>query len=206
MNFYDQIRWNLDRLWQQGNEGVSYLLDRLLETPEATEDQDWTFLDAIVVWVARWLFLVVMGVGLYILGRLLWRWWQGRQRRAIAVMAVNPLERPRPVREWLELAQKLQAEEDYGGACRALYMALLVRLDEAGWLRSKPAATNIEYLKDLEVQWALGQRSPQVREEIYQLFQTHTLSYYGRSPISLETLQACQAAYFRVEPNLTATP
>lgn len=206
MNLYDQIRWNLDRLWQQSNEGITYLLDRLFESPEASENQDWTFLDQLVVWVARWLFLVVIGVSLYFLGRWLWRWWQRQQGRITNPTQINPLERPRPVREWLELAQKLQTEEDYAGACRALYMALLVRLEEAGWLRTTPAATNVEYLRDLEVQWALGQRSPQVRQGIYQLFQTHTLSYYGRSPISLETLQDCQAAYFQVEPNLSPTP
>ncbi|MFN4067168.1 MAG: DUF4129 domain-containing protein [Thermosynechococcus sp.] len=202
MTFFDHLRWQGDRQWRQWSEAVEYTFLQLFHQQTAPFWQDSPPLEAWLRWFFQGVLLLGLGFVLYFLGRSLWQWWQ-RRSRAFSPTAISTLEeRPRPVREWLELAQNLQLAGDYRGACRALYMALLYRLQEAGWLRLQPHCTNGDYLRELERLFQLGERSPAVRRSIQHLFQVHSRSYYGAEAVDAQTLATCHAAYFEVEPFL----
>jgi len=204
VTFFEELRWQSDRLWRQLSEAVEYLLLELFRSEARPLWQESATFEAWVQWLFRWLLLVLLGVGLYVLGRWLWRWWQRRSRPLPQMPLGGMTERPRPVHEWLELAQALHLAGDYTGACRALYMALLYRLQEADWLRVQHHWTDREYLQELDRLFQLGERSPGVRRSIQHLFQVHSRSYYGGQPLDPETLASCQAAYFDIEPQLQA--
>ncbi|MDM7327473.1 MAG: DUF4129 domain-containing protein [Thermosynechococcus sp. Uc] len=201
MTFFDDLRWQGDRQWRQWSEALEYAFLQLF--PQQRDQPP-----PLETWL-RWFFggvlFVGLGVALYFLGRRVWRWWRGRSRSSFPT-PLSPLnERPKPVREWLEVAQNLQLAGDYRGACRALYMALLYRLQEAGWLPIQAHWTNGDYLRELERLFQLGERSPSVQRSIQHLFQVHSRSYYGAEAVDAETLATCQAAYFEVEPFLRGT-
>ncbi|WNC85799.1 DUF4129 domain-containing protein [Thermosynechococcus sp. QKsg1] len=202
MSLFDDLRWQGDRQWRQLGEALEYSFRQLFRQQTEPFWQDSPSLEAWLRWFFQGVLLVGLGLALYFLGRSLWRWWQRRSRSSSATLVSTLEERPRPVREWLELAQDLQLAGDYGGACRALYMALLYRLQEAGWLRLQPHCTNGDYLRELERLFQLGERSPAVRRSIQHLFQVHSRSYYGAEAVDAQTLATCQAAYFEVAPFL----
>lgn len=205
MTFFDDLRWQGDRQWRQWSEALEYTFLQLFRQQTEPFWEDSPSLEAWLRWFFQGVFLVGLGFALYFLGRSLWRWWQ-RRSRASSPKAISTLaERPKPVRQWLELAQSLQLAGDYRGACRALYMALLYRLQEAGWLRVQAHWTNNDYLKELERLFQLGERSPAVQRSIQHLFQVHSRSYYGGEAVDAQTLATCQAAYFEVEPLLRET-
>ncbi len=206
MTFFEALRWQSDRLWRQLSEAAEYLFLELFRTASSPLWEESATFEAWVQWLFRWLLLLLLGVTLYLLGRWLWRWWQRRSRPLPQMPIASPQDRPRHVHEWLELAQAQQLAGDYAGACRALYMALLYRLQEAGWLRVNPHWTNREYLQELERLFQLGERSSTLRRSIQHLFYVHSRSYYGGQPLDLETLATCQAAYFEIEPQLTSSP
>ncbi|WP_298617916.1 DUF4129 domain-containing protein [uncultured Thermosynechococcus sp.] len=197
MTFFEDLRWQGDRQWRQWSEALEYTLLQLFRRQEPFgESSPWLrgFFQGVL--------LVSLGFALYFLGRRVWRWWQRRSPSPSTRLISTLGERPKAVGEWLELAQNLQLAGDYRGACRALYMALLYRLQEAGWLRLQPHCTNGDYLRELERLFQLGERSPSVRRSIQHLFQVHSRSYYGAEAVDAETLATCQAAYFEVEPFL----
>ncbi|WP_448527041.1 DUF4129 domain-containing protein [Parathermosynechococcus lividus] len=202
MAFFENLRWQSDRLWRQLSEALEYFFLELFRTEASPLWQESATFEAWVQWLFRWLLLLVLGLSLYLLGRWLWRWWQRRSRPLQTMPITTPRERPKLVHEWLELAQARQLAGDYSGACRALYMALLYRLQEAGWLRVQSHWTNREYLQELERLFQLGERSPTVRRSIQHLFHVHSRSYYGGEALDAQTLATCQAAYFDVEPQL----
>lgn len=202
MTFFEDLRWQSDRQWRQLSEAVEYRFLQLFRRQTEPLWQDSPPLETWLRWLFQGVLLLSLGLGLYFLGRGLWRWWRRRSRAVSAMPTSVAEERPKPVREWLELAQSLQLSGDYGGACRALYMALLHRLQEAGWLRVQPHWTNGEYLRELERLFQLGERSPAVRRGIQHLFQIHSRSHYGGEAVDAQTLATCQAAYFEVEPFL----
>lgn len=205
MTFFDDLRWQGDRQWRQLSEALEYTFRQFLQQQTEPFWEDSAPLEAWLRWFFQGVLLVGLGFALYFLGRSLWRWWQRRSRAASPIAISTFAERPRPVGEWLELAQNLQLAGDYRGACRALYMALLYRLQEAGWLRLQTHWTNGDYLRELEQLFQLGERSPAVRRSIQHLFQVHSRSYYGAEAVDDQTLATCQAAYFEVEPFLRET-
>ncbi|WP_460194520.1 DUF4129 domain-containing protein [Thermosynechococcus sp. FA-CM-4201] len=205
MTFFDDLRWQGDRQWRQLSEALEYTFLQLFQQQTEPFWEDSPSLAAWLRWFFQGVLLVGLGLALYSLGRSLWRWWQRRSRSSSATLVSTLEERPRPVGEWLELAQNLQLAGDYRGACRALYMALLYRLQEAGWLRLETHWTNSDYLRELERLFQLGERSPAVRRSIQHLFQVHSRSYYGAEAVDAQTLATCQAAYFEVEPFLRET-
>ncbi|BAC09079.1 DUF4129 domain-containing protein [Thermosynechococcus vestitus] len=205
MTFFDNLRWQSDRQWQQVRETLEYTFLQLFRQQTEPFWQDSPSLEAWLRWFLQGVLLMGLGGGLYFLGRSLWRWWQRRSRSSSPTALSTLGERPRPVREWLELAQNLEWAGDYRGACRALYMALLYRLQAAGWLRLQTHWTNDDYLRELQRLFQLGERSPTVGRSIQHLFQVHSRTYYGAEPVDAQTLASCQAAYFEVEPFLQET-
>ncbi|MEZ0326170.1 MAG: DUF4129 domain-containing protein [Fimbriimonas sp.] len=75
--------------------------------------------------------------------------WRGRlQRRASTLMEDSEPERT--LDEWLELADQLESDGRYREAVRALYLACLLRFDEALVARFDRAQTNWEHLYRIE--------------------------------------------------------
>jgi hypothetical protein len=76
------------------------------------------------------------------------RWRQRLERKASALLEESEPERT--LDEWLELAAKLEQEGKYREAVRALYLACLLRFDEALVARFDRAQTNWEHLGRIE--------------------------------------------------------
>jgi hypothetical protein len=209
MSPLEKMSWETGRGWREFTEGAQYWLRRLLEMPALKQIDQPDWLEPIVIWIAQG-FAILLGLALlYGLARFAWpwlkRWFWGEFAPADNIRQ-TAIARPRPVQEWLEQARLLQAQEDYAGACRALYMALLIRMEEGGWLRQDPARTDREYLQRLEALWALEQRPIFLKDAWHQIFQTHEQLYYGGRPIPQETFQRCQSAYQDLEPELIRQP
>jgi len=201
LHLADQARWQVDRQWRFFTETLAYWWEQFLTVPPTDESTDLNWLEPVARLLALVLVGLVLGVGLLRLGRWLWLQWFRKASRPILAES-NSMLTNRPVQEWLRQAQIAQTQGDYAGACRAYYMALIVRLRAINWLNPAETLTNGEYWRQLEAGWALGQHPPSLRHPLLQLFQTHTRLYYGGQAISLETLEQCRDAYFQAEPEL----
>lgn len=197
----------MSRFWRQITERVEYLFWQWLRSlgrSNTTETPPPDWLEPTVIWVARGLALFFAVALVYVGWRFLWpllQRWQSRDLRSVQTKQ-TAIARPQSVTYWLEQARQLQAQEDYSGACRALYMALLIRLEEGGWLNQDQARTDREYLQRLEALWTHGQRPTHLRKAFYQIFQTHEQLCYGQRAVASQTFQNCQDAYFELEPEL----
>jgi hypothetical protein len=76
------------------------------------------------------------------------RWRKRLARKASALLAESEPERT--LDEWLELADRLESEGQYREAVRALYLACLLRFDEALVARFDRGETNWEHLRRIE--------------------------------------------------------
>lgn len=148
-----------------------------------------------VLWLLRTLFLQLQG----------WRRWF-TQKINVTEAIQHPLSPDLTnVQDWLQTAAQAQAEGDYPAGCRALYMALLLRLQETGWIYQDRTYTDQEYLQRLEAQWALQARPTPLQATWRRIFQAHEVSYYGASSLSAKTFQACQQAYQTLDQELNRT-
>jgi hypothetical protein len=95
------------------------------------------------------------------------------------------------VAEWLQQAKMFHQQGHYAEACRALYMAMLQRLNDTKIALHEPSRTDGEYLQLVR---SLAQSRP------YQtLIQTHEQICFGNAQISNETYTLCQQAYREIE-------
>lgn len=95
------------------------------------------------------------------------------------------------VAEWLRRSQGWQYQGNYREACRALYMAMLQRLNDTNIVPHQSSRTDGEYLQ-------LVREFPQPRP--YQtLITTHEQLYFGSATITLAMLERCQQAYREIE-------
>lgn len=95
------------------------------------------------------------------------------------------------VAEWLQQAKTFHQQGNYAEACRALYMAMLQRLNDTQIALHEPSRTDGEYLRLVR---SLAQSRP------YQtLIQTHEQICFGNAQISNETYTLCQQAYREIE-------
>jgi hypothetical protein len=195
----------MQQILRRGAEGLEYQLQQLLSSAPESESEhlpDW--LQPLVVGVARSLAIMLLLALLYGLVRLGW----SKLRRFRSTSAAethrwqSAIAAQSQVSDWLEQAKQAQLQEDYATACRALYMALLLRFAEGRWLAEDPARTDQEYLKGLDALWVLDKRPIHLRAAFYQIFQTHERLYYGAQTVNAETFQRCQTAYQTLESNL----
>jgi hypothetical protein len=77
------------------------------------------------------------------------RWKAALRRETLAVLDDDEPERS--VDEWLELARSRGEAGDFRGAVRCLYLACLLKFDEAGVARFDRGQTNWEHLARIEV-------------------------------------------------------
>jgi hypothetical protein len=89
----------------------------------------------------------LLGLFIYFVARH-FSWQRRLSRSASAILDDDEPERSRD--EWLEMAAKLTAEGRYREAVRCLYLASLLRFDEAGVARFIRSETNWEHLRRIE--------------------------------------------------------
>jgi hypothetical protein len=211
MNWFDQGHWQISRFWRMGNEAAEYFVIEFLRNlrwntnGQGGEEPSW--LGQLIWGVAIVFFVIAVAALLYFIGRLVWLIFQNWRRGVrLSQGRQTELARPGTVASWLEQAQQLQSSGDYAGACRALYMAFLIRLDEGQWLRQDPARTDREYLRRLDALWVLAKKPLQLRDAFYQILNTHEQIEFAGSPVSAENFQTCQQAYQQLEPELVEKP
>ncbi len=95
------------------------------------------------------------------------------------------------VAEWLRQAKTFQQQGNYAEACRALYMAMLQRLNDTKIALHEPSRTDGEYLRLVQ---SLAQSRP-----YRTLIQTHEQICFGNAQISDETYALCQQAYREID-------
>ncbi len=109
---------------------------------------------AVMPTVGPWLMMVAYGLlGLGLVAFLVFAlnkfaWSKRLERRAKALLDEDEPERT--VDEWLEMADRLEREGKYREAVRCLYLACLLRLDEARVARFERSQTNWEHLTRIE--------------------------------------------------------
>jgi uncharacterized membrane protein YgcG len=143
-------------------------------------------------WVVELIFwVVVVLAGAWVLWQL-YRWlspyidilkaqagWRGADR------PVSP--NASTVADWLRRVKEQQQQGNYPEACRALYMAMLQRLNDTNQIAHQSSRTDGEYLQ-------LVQQLP--RSQSYQtLLQTHEQLCFGEETVSADTFEHCQQAY-----------
>lgn len=102
-------------------------------------------------------------------------------------------DRPLTADLWLVQAQEFQRQGNYRQACRALYMAMLQRLNDTGVVPGEPSRTDGEYRQLLQ------QQSGQVQP--YQvLIATHEDQCFGDADATLDDFNRCQQAYREIKP------
>ncbi len=100
-------------------------------------------------------------------------------------------ERDRTIAVWMRQMQEFQRQGNYREACRALYMAMLQRLNDTKLLPHQSSRTDGEYLQ-------VVQQLPKAQS--YQtLISIHEQLCFGKAAISSEEFLICQRAYQEIE-------
>jgi Domain of unknown function (DUF4129) len=199
----DGAGWAIQTRLREIMEGIEWWLLQRLGSPNPAPQQspDWNWLMAALVWLLRGLGLALLGLGLYLLNRFVWR----SLTRRLGQLPIQGQQRSEPVRsrqDWLEVAQKAQAEQDYQKAFQALYRALLLLLNEAGLLLHDPARTDRESIQRLDQLWSLSDQPIAVRDDWVLLFETHEALCFGGSDLSRDRFLQCRAAFDQLMPYL----
>jgi hypothetical protein len=138
-----------------------------------------------------WLVILSAAGYLLFLGVKHVRWRQRLERRATALLEEE--EPLRTIDEWLEIADRLEAEGRYREAVRALYLACLLRFDEALIARFDRGQTNWEHLARIEA-------SPRLPEHIEFREPTRLFDrvWYGKILRGKEDVQLFRSWYIAI--------
>ncbi|HEY0866617.1 MAG TPA: DUF4129 domain-containing protein [Fimbriimonas sp.] len=149
-----------------------------------------------------WLAWTLLGVAVVVFAYFVARHYQWRlnlSRKASAILEEDEPERTAD--EWLEMADKLEAQGDFRRAVRCLYLACLLRFDETGVGRFDRGQTNWEHLERLS-------RSPRMPAQID--FRTPTKAFdvvwYGKIVRGAEDVSQFRQVYADVKQATEAVP
>ncbi|NJK41128.1 MAG: DUF4129 domain-containing protein [Acaryochloridaceae cyanobacterium SU_2_1] len=209
----DKTLWQGENMVRKSGEWVELQFNRLLdflegqESPELSSAWDWGQFCRVVSEGAVALALGILL--LYGLLRQLQQIWKTYLRSRLR--AADPLQQSletdlQTVEDWLAQAAQAQSQENYQLGCRALYMALLLRLEQTGWLRRDRTSTDQEYLQQLESAWILQAKPIGLQQTWRRIFQVHEWSYYGSAPVAGDMFEQCQQAYQTLDPQLSTSP
>jgi hypothetical protein len=190
------FHWQIRQLQQQFGEW----LQRLLMNDSNTPNDNWQ----LPGWVIESLFWLIvaglvgfLGWQLYrLLGPYLAASWRSRQR-ARSSQTVSTLE-TLPVAAWLQRSRHAQQQGDYREACRALYMAMLQRLNDQNLITQQPSRTDGEYATLLHTLSTLDRPQP-----YHLLLRTHESLCFSEAAISAEICDRCWQAYREIDPTGT---
>jgi hypothetical protein len=185
------LSWQVQQLQQQAWQWVELQLSQLFSNlpefgwPSPRSSVDWS---GLTIWIKSlsWLILGLL---------LIWGIWQLRRLSpALRILwpqlfsasvprAESPAHPPASVAVWLQQAQEYRRQGDYQQACRALYLAMLQRLDDAGIITGQPSRTDGEYRQ-------LLQNLPQYQRYLV-LLNLHEQQWFGGVSATEEDFQRC---------------
>jgi hypothetical protein len=199
----DKLGWTAKTQLREVGEGVAWRIMQWFSRspdPQTAPSADWGWLATLLFWAFRGLGLVLIGLGIYLLGKFLRHWLMD-----LTGTGPDRAKRAEPVRsrlDWLGVAQAAQAEQDYRKAFQALYKALLLLLNEAGLLLHDAARTDRESIRRLDRLWSLSDKPIAVRDDWVVLFETHEALCFGGDDVSRDRFLKCMAAYDQLVPYL----
>ena len=186
----NSLGWQFQQLGQRVGEWIEA---RFPQNPTLPQTPQWSF-PSWLLEVAFW--AIVLSVTFWIgwqLFRVLTSYltrsraddasWQNRKTASA--------DEERTVAGWIRQMQEFQRQGNYREACRALYMAMLQRLNDTKLVPHQFSRTDGEYLQ-------VVQQLPQ--SQAYQtLIQTHEQLCFGDGTASVDLFQRCQRAYQEIE-------
>ncbi len=186
----DGLGWQLQQLGQRIGEWIEA---RFPQSPTLSQAPNWA-LPSWFLEVAFW--AIVLSLTLWLSWQLvrllapyLTRSREQDARRQIRNAASGDQEQT--VADWVRQMQEFQRQGNYRDACRALYMAMLQRLNDTKLVPHQFSRTDGEY-------WQVVQQLPQ--SQAYQtLIQTHEQLCFGDRAVSADLFQRCQRAYQEIE-------
>jgi Domain of unknown function (DUF4129) len=212
------LPWQLRQMQQQGGEWLEQKLSeiKLPKLPRLNAPEGSTFDPSFLLGL---FWLVVAGLLLWLGWRLwprLWAIWQQWQRTT-APAADDPAPwRQQSATGWAQAAEAFGRQANYGEACRALYFAMLQRLNETQMVPYTDSRTDGEYLISLlaprsaapppsfqTAQSPTGQTAtlqtatlqPSAVQSCQVLLQVHEQVCFGPGSVSAETFDRCAQAY-----------
>lgn len=191
----NSFNWQQQKFFQRIDEWIALQLSRWQE--KGLDVPDWT----IPYWWLQALFWLIVagivGLCLWQILRLLMLYWPTNMRARLRERDrfKATVQENRSISGWLQFAQDCQKQGNYSEACRALYMAMIARLNDMQLILDSHSRTDGEYT-------ALVAQLPQ--SDNYQtLLQTHEQLKFGNAIISAERFQRCQRAYQAIEQGLS---
>jgi hypothetical protein len=183
------LNWQLQQLQQR----IGEWLERLLANqPNLPAGENWQIP---AEWLRGLLALIIGGI----VGFLGWQLYQrlrpywgeiGQWGRRSIDQKPNPTETCTSA-EWVKRSQAAHRQGNYREACRALYMAMLQRLNEQNLIGQEASRTDGEY-------FTLAQALD--RPQLYQLIiRTHERLCFSEAPISAEVFDRCWQAYQAID-------
>lgn len=121
----------------------------------------------------------------------------GSRRRRPVTPELKPVKQY-TLAELLNKVQQFQQQQNYGEACRYLYLAMLQKLNDANLVPHQTSRTDREYAKILH---HLPGMSP-VTNQGKILLQTHEQLQFADRIITAEGFDSCQKAYSQIASQL----
>ncbi|GAP98879.1 DUF4129 domain-containing protein [Leptolyngbya sp. NIES-2104] len=183
------FNWQLQQFFRQVGEWIELNFPQI-QPPNVPDPPNWSswWLEAIF-WTIIVLFVLWLGFQIYLAVRSYVRRNQAQIAKFLDRSAT--LEKELTIAQWVRTAQEFQQQGNYREASRALYMAMLQRLNETKLIPGDQSRTDREYSR-------LVQLLPQ--SESYQmLLEIHELLYFSNLPISAEMFDRVQKAYGNIE-------
>ena len=184
------LGWQLQQLGQRVGEWIEAQFSR--NSPNLPQPPNWLF----PIGVLEVMFWAIVLSATLLLGwqlvRLLAPYWMRSQTQgARQPRKAASKEEERSVAGWIRQMQEFQRQGNYREACRALYMAMLQRLNDTKLVPHQSSRTDGEY-------WQVVQPLPQ--SQAYQtLIRTHEQLCFGDGVVSADVFNRCQRAYQEIE-------
>jgi hypothetical protein len=181
----NSLGWQIRQGFQRLGEWWEYQTSRLdIEGPDLP---DWGWLEPLGRGLF-WLFIAALTLWIvWLLYRAVKSLLEQREGTPVATRSGPSEEVLRQAAQWWREAQDLAQRGDYAGACRALYMAGLIRLNDTQVVPYLSSRTDGEYLFCID---------QQTTPRPYQLLiRTHERLTFGDAVANEETYQRCRRAY-----------
>ena len=184
------LGWQLQQLGQRVGEWIEAQFSR--NAPDLPQISNWSF--PIGVWEVMFWAIVLSAtfwLGWQIFRLLAPYWMRSQTQGARQPRKAASKEEERSVAGWIRQMQEFQRQGNYREACRALYMAMLQRLNDTKLVPHQSSRTDGEY-------WQVVQPLPQ--SQAYQtLIRTHEQLCFGDGVVSADVFNRCQRAYQEIE-------
>ncbi|MBD1842913.1 DUF4129 domain-containing protein [Cyanobacteria bacterium FACHB-63] len=186
------FNWQIQQFFRRVGEWIELRFPRV-QAPNLPDAPNWWFPS----WWLEAGFWVLVSLAVAWLGFQIYLWIRAYLNRNQAEIAkffdrtTSHPEKERTIAGWVKSAQEFQQQGNYREASRALYMAMLQRLNETKLIVIDKSRTDQEYSR-------LVQLLPQA-ESYQMLLETHELLCFSDTPISAEMFDRVQYAYGNIE-------